>query len=91
MTGKTIDEIVAVVGQPSSRSSMAHGQLLLQWQATGYHMALLFNPEGQLVKITHESAHFAPPPPPSGCLGLVAILACTALIIICAFMVIVQL
>jgi|SRR5579863_1186741 hypothetical protein len=80
MTGKTVDEIVAVVGLPSSRSSMAHGQWLLQWQATGYHIAVLFDVNGRALRITHESAHFSPPP--SGCLGLVAILIAVALTII---------
>jgi hypothetical protein len=59
LSGKTATEIIARVGAPTSRSSMANGQTLLQWQATGYHMALLFDAEGKAVKITHESAHFA--------------------------------
>jgi hypothetical protein len=84
-TLKTVDEIVAGVGPPTSRSSMANGEWLLQWQATGYHMALLFNAEGRAVKITHESVHFAPPPP-SGCLGLVAILILVVLTITYAVM-----
>ena len=88
MTGKTVDEIVAGVGPPSSRSSMAHGQWLLQWQATGYHMALLFDAEGRALRITHESAHFAPPPP-SGCLGLVSILIAVVLAITYAVMAVV--
>jgi hypothetical protein len=70
MTGKTVDEIIAAVGPPSSRSSMPFGQMLMQWQATGCHMALLFGPDGRFVKITHEYAGYAPAPPaPAGCMG----------------------
>jgi hypothetical protein len=42
MTGKTRDEIIAVVGQPTSISELAGGKTLLQWQATGCHMAVRF-------------------------------------------------
>lgn len=59
LAGKTADEIIARVGPPTSRSAMANGQWLLQWQATGYHIALLFDAEGRVLKLTHESAHFA--------------------------------
>ena len=58
MTGMTSGEIIARVGQPNSRSAMANGQLLLQWQATGYHMAILFDPQGRFLRITHDSASF---------------------------------
>ena len=72
MTGKTADEIIAVVGNPSSISSMAAGNTLLQWQATGCHMALLFDANGRFVKITHQHAHYAPAP--TGCLTVVVLL-----------------
>ena len=57
MTGKTADEIIAVVGPPTSRSFMANNYVLLQWQETGYHMACLFDAKGRFVKITSEYAH----------------------------------
>jgi hypothetical protein len=66
MSGKTINEIVAVVGTPSSRSSMAFGQTLFQWQATGCHVALLFDQDNRFVSIQHEYAQYAPPPAFSG-------------------------
>jgi hypothetical protein len=72
MTGKTADEIIAVVGPPSSISSMAFGQTLMQWQASGCHMALLFGADGQFVKITHQYAQYAPAP--TGCMGMMAVL-----------------
>jgi hypothetical protein len=68
MTGKTVDEIISVVGQPSSYSSMAGGQMLVQWQATGCHLALLFGRDGKMVRITHQYAKYAPTP--AGCLTM---------------------
>jgi len=73
MRGKTEDEIIAAVGPPSSVSSMTFGQSLLQWQATGYHIALLFDAERRFVKVTHEYAHQAPAPP-SGCMIFLALI-----------------
>ena len=53
LAGKTKAEIIEAVGQPSSISVAGEGRLLLQWQATGCHMALLF--EGDVcLGITHE-------------------------------------
>lgn len=53
LKGKTKAEIIEAVGQPSSISVAGEGRLLLQWQATGCHMALLF--EGDVcLGITHE-------------------------------------
>lgn len=72
MTGKTAEEIIAVVGPPSSISSMALGQTLMQWQATGCHVALLFGANGQFVKITHQYAQYAPTP--TGCMSMMAVL-----------------
>jgi Holliday junction resolvasome RuvABC ATP-dependent DNA helicase subunit len=59
MTGKTSEEIIAAVGRPSSISSMAFGQTLMQWQAPGCHMALVFRVDGRFVKITHQYAQYA--------------------------------
>jgi hypothetical protein len=80
LTLKSLDEIVAGVGPPTSRSSMPNGEWLLQWQETGYHIALVFNAEGRAVRITHEYAHFASPPP-SGCLSVVVFFITVALMI----------
>ncbi|MER5896965.1 hypothetical protein [Streptomyces sp. NPDC001876] len=55
LTGRSKDEIVAVVGPYSSFSVAGPHQVLLQWQSDVYHIALLF--EGDLcVGITHEFA-----------------------------------
>jgi len=51
--GRHISEIIAVVGHPNSRSSMADGRMLCQWMATGYHISLVFT--GNICDgVTHE-------------------------------------
>jgi len=45
LVGKTSDEIVKVVGQPTSVSPTASGKLL-QWQCTGYHVGIVFGRNG---------------------------------------------
>lgn len=53
LRGKTKAEIIEVVGPPNAISVAGEGKQLLQWQATGCHMALLF--EGDVcLGITHE-------------------------------------
>jgi hypothetical protein len=60
MTGKNLSEIVAAVGRPSSYSAMPEGKTLVQWQATGCHMAIVFDATGQFAGITHQYAQYAP-------------------------------
>jgi cobalamin biosynthesis protein CobD/CbiB len=43
--GKSMAEIIAKVGQPTTSSALPNGRVLLQWQATGCHMAMSFNGE----------------------------------------------
>lgn len=43
LRGKTLDEIVSVVGEPNSTTALINNQVLVQWQATGYLIALLFD------------------------------------------------
>lgn len=54
IAGKTYDEIVAVCGQPNAVSSMGDGTTLKQWQATGYHVALLFDKDGVCTGVSSE-------------------------------------
>lgn len=70
--GKSMQEIIVVVGRPTSVSAMAFNQTLLQWQATGYHIALLFDANGIFLKKTHEFANFTAKP--SGCAAAVILL-----------------
>lgn len=47
LPGRTRDEIVAAVGQPTGQSIMTGGGLLLRWDVTGYHIAVGFSPDGR--------------------------------------------
>jgi hypothetical protein len=78
MSNKTVEEVIAAVGRPTSISAMASGQTLLQWQATGCHMALLFGVDGRFVKITHQYAAFAAAP--KGCMKFVVVAVAFALV-----------
>ncbi|MCQ6553783.1 hypothetical protein NPS70_11340 [Streptomyces sp. C10-9-1] len=55
LTGRTKDEIIAVVGPYSSFSVAGPHQVLLQWQSDVYHIALLFEGD-ECVGIAHEFA-----------------------------------
>ena len=53
LSGKSMREIIAVAGAPSSISPLPNGKHLLQWMATGYHIAIIFN--GELFEgVSHE-------------------------------------
>jgi len=54
--GKTLAEIIDVVGLPNSISALSGGKILRQWLATGYHIALLFNGNDICEGITHVSS-----------------------------------
>lgn len=53
LAGRPEAEIVAAVGPPQSRG-VAPGGYLLQWMATGYHIALRFDAQGICQGVTHE-------------------------------------
>lgn len=54
MKGKPFAEIKDAVGLPTSTSNQANGTRLRQWQATGFHMAILFDQQDQVLRITHQ-------------------------------------
>ena len=54
LQGKTFKEIEEVVGAPSAISAMGNGNVLRQWQATSYHIALLFDENDVCLGITSE-------------------------------------
>lgn len=56
LPGKPKDEIIAKVGPPTSISAIGNGRQLLQWQATGCHVALVFNGES-CEGIAHQYLH----------------------------------
>lgn len=56
LSGKSKNQIIAVVGAPNSISALPDGKSLLQWMATGYHIALIFN--GDICEgVSHEFAN----------------------------------
>lgn len=55
--GKSLDEIVAAVGQPNSISAHPDGSLYQWLGVTGdssYHYAILFDREGKAIGYTHQ-------------------------------------
>lgn len=54
LQGKTLEEIVAVVGQPCAISAIGDGKVLRQWQATSYHIALIFDQDDICLGISSE-------------------------------------
>ncbi len=55
LKGKSRKEIVKVVGEPASETVLPDGRTLLQWRATGYHIALVFEKNGRCFGVTHEN------------------------------------
>jgi hypothetical protein len=55
--GRPIEQVESFLGVPSARSGTADGGVLLQWQRTGYHIALRFDADGYCLGITHQFAH----------------------------------
>jgi hypothetical protein len=55
LTGRTRKEIVKAVGQPATETALPDGRTLLQWRATGYHIALVFEKNGRCFGVTHEN------------------------------------
>lgn len=54
IAGKSLEEVKRVCGAPSAVSAMGNGQTLYQWQATGYHIALIFDENDICVGISSE-------------------------------------
>jgi hypothetical protein len=55
LKGRTRREIVRAVGEPAIETALPDGRTLLQWRATGYHIALVFEKSGRCVGVTHEN------------------------------------
>ena len=55
LKGRTRSEIVKAVGEPGSETTLPDGRTLLQWRATGYHIALVFEKNGRCFGVTHEN------------------------------------
>ena len=55
LKGKTRREIEKVVGRAATETPLPDGRTLLQWRATGYHIALVFEKNGRCFGVTHEN------------------------------------
>jgi hypothetical protein len=55
LKGRTRREIEKVVGPASQETLLPDGRTLLQWRATGYHIALVFSKAGRCDGVTHEN------------------------------------
>jgi hypothetical protein len=55
LKGRTRREIVKAVGEASQETPLPDGRTLLQWRATGYHIALVFATNGRCDGVTHEN------------------------------------
>lgn len=56
IAGKTLSEVKQACGAPNSVSAMGNGQTLYQWQATGYHIALLFDENDICLGVSSETS-----------------------------------
>ena len=56
LTGKSKNVIISIVGSPNSISALPDGKVVLQWMATGYHIALIFN-DDICEGVSHEFAN----------------------------------
>jgi hypothetical protein len=55
LKGKSRKEIVKAAGPASQETPLPDGRTLLQWRATGYHIALVFSKAGRCDGVTHEN------------------------------------
>lgn len=55
LKGKSRTEIERAVGPAAQETDLPDGRTLLQWRATGYHIALIFGTNGRCDGVTHEN------------------------------------
>jgi hypothetical protein len=55
LNGKSRAEIERAAGPASQQTALPDGRTLLQWRATGYHIALIFDTRGRCDGVTHEN------------------------------------
>lgn len=63
MTGKTFDQIVAVLGRPRDKSPLQENMSLAQWIEPGYFVALIFRADGQFEEICSQCIDYGDGPP----------------------------
>ena len=55
LKGKSRAEIERAAGPAAQQTPLPDGRTLLQWRATGYHIALVFDTRGRCDGVTHEN------------------------------------
>jgi hypothetical protein len=55
LKGRTRRDIEKAVGPAAQETLLPDGRTLLQWRATGYHIALVFEKNGRCFGVTHEN------------------------------------
>jgi hypothetical protein len=55
LPGRSRREIEKAVGPAAQETELPDGRILLQWRATGYHIAIVFEKTGRCVGVTHEN------------------------------------
>ncbi len=55
LKGKSRAEIERAAGPAVQQTPLPDGRTLLQWRATGYHIALIFDTRGRCDGVTHEN------------------------------------
>ena len=55
LKGRSRKEIEKAVGPAAQETELPDGRILLQWRATGYHIAIVFEKDGRCVGVTHEN------------------------------------
>ena len=55
LKGMSRTEIERAVGRAAQETALPDGRTLLQWRATGYHIALIFGTNGRCDGVTHEN------------------------------------
>jgi hypothetical protein len=81
IAGMPLSQIISVVGPPTARSVMANDQVLYQWQATGFHIAILFDANDRLLRITSEYANIPEPAGGDVASGIGAVIAIVVVVL----------
>ena len=80
LDGRTCEQIISAVGDPCAVVPMSEGRILLEWQATGCRMGLLFDCDRRFVDVAHEFAQYGPVASDSGFIDTGAVRVVTAFV-----------
>lgn len=56
LSGRSLAEVVALIGPPTSRSQLPRGNELVQWRVAQDRFAILFDQDGKFIRMTREHA-----------------------------------